>query len=152
MKLRERSKKCANSVCNTPVKVNSPEKATRSIPVQMGNLGVRAQYLDGGIVLYKDYNVASGYFNINHCPICGRRIDIKVDSELVPLSEVLCDMSNPDGGPFSWAAKDYYYQHYASDQERKAMDRKDKIETALVIIFMIAFWAAVGFVAVSSLG
>ena len=43
-------------------------------PCANGDLGVRAEYIDGGIVLFKDHNMASGYFDINYCPICGRRM------------------------------------------------------------------------------
>lgn len=39
-----------------------------------GNLRVRAMYLDGGIVFLRDRNTASGYFDINYCPICGWRV------------------------------------------------------------------------------
>lgn len=70
-------------------------------PCANGDLGVRAQYLDDGIVLYKDRHIASGYFDVNYCPICGRRISLEgvaEKSDLVPLNQVLCDMHNPDGG------------------------------------------------------
>lgn len=43
-------------------------------PCGNGDLGVRAKLLDGSIILFKDRNIASGYFDINYCPICGRRI------------------------------------------------------------------------------
>lgn len=46
-------------------------------PCANGDLGVRAQYINGGIVLFVDHNVAGGYFDINYCPMCGRRIDSK---------------------------------------------------------------------------
>lgn len=46
-------------------------------PCAHGDLGVRAQYFDKGIILFKDYNTASGYFDINFCPICGRKIERK---------------------------------------------------------------------------
>lgn len=46
-------------------------------PCANGDLGVRAQYLDGGIVLFEDHLFASGYFDINYCPICGRKISKK---------------------------------------------------------------------------
>ena len=113
--------------------------------------GVRAEYIDGGIVLFKEHNIASGYFDINYCPICGRRIGKETDSEPVPIQKVLEDMYDPDGGLVALAARDYYYQNYADEEERKSMDREDKIQTAVTIIFMIVFWAAVGFAAISSL-
>lgn len=62
-------------------------------PCGNGDLGVRAKYIDGGIILFKDHNIASGYFDINFCPICGRKIGQKnsreENSELVPLQRVL---------------------------------------------------------------
>lgn len=105
----------------------------------------------GGIVLFKDHNIASGYFDINYCPICGRRISKETDSDPVPVQKVLEDMYNPDGGLVALVARDYYYQNYASEEERKSMDREDKVQTAVAIIFMIVFWAAIGFAAISSL-
>lgn len=123
-------------------------------PCANGDLGVRAQYLDGGIVLYKDCHLASGYFDINYCPICGRKIgsmESTEDSELVSVEQVRCDMNNPDGGYAAMAARDYYYKHYATEKERKAMDRHDNLIAAFGIIFTIIFWAAVIFTAVSAL-
>lgn len=64
-------------------------------PCANGDLGVRAEYIDGGIVLFKDHNMASGYFDINYCPICGRRIGKETDSEPVPIQKVLEDMYDP---------------------------------------------------------
>lgn len=120
-------------------------------PCANGDLGVRAEYIDGGIVLFKDHNMASGYFDINYCPICGRRIAKETDSEPVPVQKVLEDMYNPDGGLVALAARDYYYQNYANEKERKNMDREDKIQITIAIIFMIVFWVAVGFAVVSSI-
>lgn len=119
-------------------------------PCANGDLGVRAEYIDGGIVLFKEHNMASGYFDINYCPICGRRIGKETDSEPVPVQKVLEDMYNPDGGLVALAARDYYYQNYANEEERKNMDREDKIQTAVAIIFMIVFWTAVGFAVIKS--
>ena len=59
-------------------------------------------------------------------------------------------MYNPDGGLVALAARDYYYQNYANEKERKSMDREDKIQTAVAIIFMIVFWTAVGFAVIKS--
>lgn len=64
-------------------------------PCANGDLGVRAEYIDGGIVLFKEHNMASGYFDINYCPICGRRIGKETDSEPVPVQKVLEDMTRP---------------------------------------------------------
>lgn len=44
-------------------------------PCANGDLKVRAKYMDGNIVLFKNLHTASGYFEINYCPICGRKID-----------------------------------------------------------------------------
>lgn len=74
------------------------------------------------------------------------------EPELVPRQQVLCDMNNPDGGYAAMAAKDYYYEHYATDKERKAMDRWDNLVTAFGIIFAIAFWAAVIFAVAQACG
>lgn len=71
-------------------------------------------------------------------------------SDLIPLWQVLEDMYDPDGGMKASGARSYYYTNYATEEERKAMDLKDKIEMVLVIIFMIAFWVAVGFALISS--
>ncbi len=124
-------------------------------PCGNGDLGIRAEYIDGGIVLFKDLNLASGYFDINYCPICGRKIGQKKpekeDSELVPLQQVLDDMYNPDGGYASMAARNYYYQFYATANEQKKMDREDKLQTAFVIIFTVVFWMLVGFAIVSAI-
>lgn len=120
-------------------------------PCANGDLGVRAQYLDGGIVLYRDRNTASGYFDIHYCPICGRRVDEEADPEPVPVQKVLEDMYNPDGGLVALAAKDYYYQNYANEAERKIMEREEKFQTVFAIIFVVAFWVAVGFGIISSL-
>lgn len=74
------------------------------------------------------------------------------ESELVPRQQVLCDMNNPDGGFAAMAAKDYYYKHYATEKERKAMDLRDNIIAVFGIIFTIAFWAAVIFAVASACG
>lgn len=104
----------------------------------------------GGIVLLKDHHVASGYFDINYCPICGRRVSKEADSEPAPVQKVLKDMYNPDGGLLASAARNYYYQNYASEEERKKMDREDKIRTTIAIIFAIAYLGILGFAVGSS--
>lgn len=48
------------------------------------------------------------------------------------------------------AARDYYYKYYATEKERKAMDRRDNLLATFGIIFTIAFWAAVIFAAISA--
>lgn len=69
------------------------------------------------------------------------------DSELVPLQQVFDDMYNPDGGLLSMAARDYYYHHYATADERKKMDREDKIK----MVFAVIFLALVGFAVVAAI-
>lgn len=44
-------------------------------PCGNGDLGVRAKLITGGIVLLKDRHIASGYFDVNYCPICGRKLE-----------------------------------------------------------------------------
>lgn len=119
-------------------------------PCANGDLGVRAEYVDGGIVLFKDHNMASGYFDINYCPICGRRVTKEADPDPLPVQKVIEDMYNPDGGLVALAARDYYFVNYASEAERKIMKREEKFETTFAIIFMIVFWTAVSFAVIKS--
>ena len=58
---------------------------------------------------------------------------------LVPLDQVLDDMYQ-DKGIVSMAARDYYRQHYATEEEKRAMDKQDKLTTicaALIWLFLI---------------
>ena len=48
----------------------------------------------------------------------------------VPLEQVLDDMYDPYSA-VSGAARDYYYSEYATEEERKAMDREDRINTII---------------------
>ena len=50
-------------------------------PCGNGDLGVRAACIDGGIILFKDHNIASGYFDIKFCPICGRKIGMETKED-----------------------------------------------------------------------
>ena len=59
------------------------------------------------------------------------------EKEKISVTKVLDDMYDPNGGPISWAARDYYYENYATDYEREIMDREDKFETTIAIIFWI---------------
>lgn len=65
------------------------------------------------------------------------------EKEKIPLAEVLGDMYDPNGGPVSWAARDYYYHYYATDNERRAMDREDRLEPAIAIILWIMLLAGI---------
>lgn len=46
--------------------------------------------------------------------------------EKIPLEQVLDDMYNPNGGMPAQAARDYYYNNYATDEEKEEMDRSDR--------------------------
>lgn len=52
------------------------------------------------------------------------------EEELIPLSRVLEDMSD-DVGFVSHSARDYYYQHYATEEQRISMDREDRISSMI---------------------
>lgn len=71
--------------------------------------------------------------------------------EKVPLSKVLDDMYNSDGGLVSIAARDYYYRYYATDEERKIMDYEDKMDTIIAVIFLVCFFLMMVFAVVISL-
>ena len=58
------------------------------------------------------------------------------NDDKIPLEKVLDDMYNPNGGVVSWAARDYYYIHYASDKQRKKMDREDIISIVVDILIL----------------
>ena len=55
--------------------------------------------------------------------------------ELIPVLQVLDDWY-ADKGVVSWAARDYYYLHYADDNERKRMDKEEKIQTIIAAIIV----------------
>jgi len=83
-------------------------------PCFNGDLNVRAQYIDGGIILYKDRNIASGYFDINYCPICGRRIGSEKSTDISDMVETLMRAGEkavsifPDYGPTTLDSTDIY--------------------------------------------
>lgn len=57
----------------------------------------------------------------------------------VPLDQVLKDMYTNSG--VESAARDYYYREYATDEERKQMDREDRINSMIsgcITVFIIA--------------
>ena len=54
--------------------------------------------------------------------------------DLVPISQVLEDMYSD--GYIASVARDYYYENYASESERKSMDIEDKINTATGIFIL----------------
>lgn len=57
-------------------------------------------------------------------------LDEKQQEELIPKLQVLDDMY-ADKGIVSMAARDYYYEHYADESERKRMDIEDKVATII---------------------
>ena len=54
------------------------------------------------------------------------RNDVPIPDDLVPIHDVIVEMSDPDGGYVSMIARDYYYLHYATDEQREKMDRDDR--------------------------
>lgn len=62
---------------------------------------------------------------------------VKNEPDIVPLAQVLCDMSDPEGGIKQMAAEEYYYEHYATDQEKKRRERVTFIANIISVIFVI---------------
>lgn len=70
-------------------------------------------------------------------------LDEKQQEELIPKLQVLDDMY-ADKGVVSMAARDYYYEHYADEAERKRMDIEDIVSTIIgtaVVIGILLFSA-----------
>lgn len=63
-------------------------------------------------------------------------LDEKQQEELIPKLQVLDDMYS-DKSIVSMAARDYYYEHYADEAERKRMDIEDIIATIIGVIIII---------------
>ena len=59
-----------------------------------------------------------------------------LEDKKVPLEQVLDDMYNNSG--VQYEARQYYYKHYATDEERQMMDKEDSFNTKFGIT-MIAF-------------
>ena len=57
-------------------------------------------------------------------------LDEKQQEELIPKLQVLDDMYS-DKSLVSLAARDYYYEHYADESERKRMDIEDIVATII---------------------
>lgn len=68
--------------------------------------------------------------------------------EKIPVDKVLDDMYNPNGGMVSHAARDYYYQNYATDEEKAEMDREDEIANVTLKVIVGAFIAALAYVSI----
>ena len=74
-------------------------------------------------------------------------IDIPVGMALVPLDQVLCDMSN-DTGYIARAALDYYKLHYATPEEVKSINRTEKMELigGIILISLIPIAVIIGII------
>lgn len=59
-----------------------------------------------------------------------QNLEKTTEQDKVPVERVLDDMYNPYSGVSS-AARDYYYINYASDVERKEMDREDAVVSTI---------------------
>lgn len=66
---------------------------------------------------------------------------VQKSNKLVPVEQVLDDMYQ-DGYAQS-AARDYYYQHYATPEEQEMMRREDKIRDRCCAIFWIVYIALI---------
>ena len=64
---------------------------------------------------------------------------IFMDDDKIPVDKVLEDMYDPNGGPVSWAARDYYYATYATEEEKREMDREDRRMDIGALMFYITF-------------
>lgn len=69
--------------------------------------------------------------------------------EKIPVEKVLDDMYNPNGGIVAWSARDYYYDNYATDEEKAEMDREDRISNNILKIIMGVFIVAMAFVCIT---
>lgn len=66
--------------------------------------------------------------------------DLGQAEEKIPVLQVLDDIYNPNGGPVSWAARDYYYINYATSEVQRQMDKEEKFQT------IFAFSVTIGIV------
>ena len=57
--------------------------------------------------------------------------------ERIPLDQVLADMNNPLGGPAAQSARTYYYEHYATDEQKAKMDKDERRNMILIAVFSI---------------
>lgn len=71
-------------------------------------------------------------------------LDEKQQEELIPKLQVLDDIY-ADKGIVSMAARDYYYEHYTNESERKRMDIED------IVVIIIGVTIAIGFIVISIL-
>lgn len=66
-----------------------------------------------------------------------------MDTDKIPVEKVIDDMYNPDGGMVSLSARDYYYENYATKEEKKIMDEHDRIHRNLLVMLGILLIALV---------
>ena len=70
--------------------------------------------------------------------------------ELISRERVLDDMFS-DRGPITWAARTYFYEHYATAEQKRMMDKEDARQEllrnviwgtiiVLAVILPIYFW------------
>ena len=74
-------------------------------------------------------------------------MDKEKEEELITVEDVLSDMYS-DLGIVSDSARDYYYIHYATEEERMEMDREDEINkflSKIAVIFGVIFMIIVIF-------
>lgn len=62
--------------------------------------------------------------------------DENQQEELIPKLQVLDDMYSDKSLVSLWA-RDYYYEHYADETERKRMDIENTVSTIIGIIIVI---------------
>lgn len=65
----------------------------------------------------------------------------KKEEKMIPLEQVLQDMQYGSG--VESAAEDYYYLHYATDEEKAEIDRRRKIESVVSKIVAVVTIAIV---------
>ena len=57
-----------------------------------------------------------------------------MEKDKIPVEQVINDMYDPSGGVTSCAARDYYYNNYATESEKKTMDQEDRIAHGMEIL------------------
>lgn len=64
---------CANTICGEEIKINQYNK---NILSSLTDAQILKNVNDkkAGIVLYSNDNMPVGYFDINYCPMCGRKL------------------------------------------------------------------------------
>ncbi len=60
-----------------------------------------------------------------------------MEKKLIPIERVIDDMYQ-DKGIVSLMARDYYYENYATEEEKRKMDIEDKIQTIVTWLFILS--------------